>query len=156
MRTCTICGHTDRNDIDEALLDGRSLRNIAKQYKTSTTSLFRHKKDHIPTALAQTVQATTELQAETLFDRLRSINTETKAILQEAREAKSSSIALAAINRIEHQIELEAKILGQLDDSVKVAVGFNLTPEPEWNFSELTNEELEEYTRLLAKVNRVN
>ena len=156
MRTCTICGHADRNDIDQALLDGRSLRNIAKQYKTSTTSLFRHKKDHIPVALAQTVQATTELQAETLFDRLRSINTETRAILQEAREAKSSSVALAAINRIERQIELEAKILGQLDDGVKVAVGFNLTPKPVWDFSELTQEELEEFRRLTAKLNRVN
>jgi len=36
------------------------------------------------------------------------------------------AIALQAIARVEKQIELEARLLGDLNDSVKVAVGINL------------------------------
>ena len=50
-RVCTVCQHPDRCAIDEALVRGQSLRNIAKRCGTSVTALFRHK-DHIPTALA--------------------------------------------------------------------------------------------------------
>ena len=151
-QTCSICRHMNHDEIDESLLTGETYRNIAKRYGTSTTALFRHKQDHIPVALAQTVQASSETSAETLFDRLRAINDDTRAILHEAREAKSGSLALAAINRIERQIELEAKILGQLDESVKVAVGFAVKPpESDYDLTLLSLEELDELVMLLNK-----
>ena len=46
----------------------------------------------------------------------------------EALESGSLSIALAAINRVERQLELEARLLGQLNDGTKVAVGIKVNP----------------------------
>jgi uncharacterized protein YerC len=122
-RTCTVCPHPERTEIDRALLAGEPYRNIAKRYGTSSTALFRHKHQDIPATLVKAKQAADEVQAETLFERLRTINRETVEVLREARESGSPSIALAAINRVERQLELEARLLGQLNDARRLPLG---------------------------------
>jgi len=111
-RTCTICRHPKR-EIDQSLLAGQSFRKIAQGTGRSPTALFRHNSQHVPRSLMAAKRAGEEIQAGTLFERLRTVNRETLEILQEARESNNPVIALAAISRIEHQIELEAKMLGQ-------------------------------------------
>src|SRR5215470_17158581 len=125
-QTCKICRHDRRNEIDEALLNSEPLRNIAERTGTSATALFRHKKEHIARVLASTKQAAEKASAETLFDRLRAINRETAAILADARASNLPALALQAIARVEKQIELEARLLGDLNDSVKVAIGIKV------------------------------
>ena len=142
-RTCTVCGHAERAEIDQALLSGEPLRNIAARFGMSTSALVRHKRQDIPATLAKAKQAADGVQADTLFDRLRAINRETVEILREARESSSPSIALAAINRVERQLEFEARLLGQLNDATKVAVGIKVSvAEPKFDFSGWTNEQL--------------
>jgi hypothetical protein len=51
-RTCTVCSHDDRAEIDKALVAGEPLRNVAKRFGTSAAALNRHKGDHIPAILA--------------------------------------------------------------------------------------------------------
>ena len=67
-QTCTICRHERRNEIDQALLDCESLRNIARRTGTSTTALHRHKTQHIPRSLVLAKETVEELQAGTLFE----------------------------------------------------------------------------------------
>ncbi len=143
-RTCTVCTHSERADIDQALLGGQPLRDIAGRFGTSRSALLRHKKADIPATLAKAKQEE-EVRAETLYDRLKAINRETAEILAEARESGSLGIALAAINRVERQLELEARLLGQLDNATKVAVGINVNPLEDPRFAYLdrmTNEQL--------------
>ena len=45
---------------------------------------------------------------------LRTINNITLHVLKEARDAKDHDIALKAIDRVQRQIELQAKLLGEL------------------------------------------
>jgi hypothetical protein len=53
-RTCTVCAHLKRAEIDRALVaDSASLRDIARQYEVSKDALDRHKKGHLPTTLVQ-------------------------------------------------------------------------------------------------------
>ena len=122
-QTCTICRHTRRDEIDRALLDGESFRNISRRTGTSTTALHRHKTQHIPKSLALAKETADEMQAGTLFDRLRSVCRVTPEILREARGAKNHIIALQAIGRIERQLELEARLLGEMDYTAKIAPG---------------------------------
>ena len=51
-------------------------------------------------------------------------------------------VALAAISRSERQLELEAKLLGQLDESTKIAVGINIGPQESADYSEIPLERL--------------
>jgi len=66
-RTCTVCPHPHRDDIDRRLLDGAPLRNIAKQFSLSSASLFRHNK-HISKVLSNARQEAEILRADGLMD----------------------------------------------------------------------------------------
>ncbi len=47
-RTCTICGHPKRAEIDKALRDGEeSNRRIAARFGVAEASIRRHKKNHL-------------------------------------------------------------------------------------------------------------
>lgn len=148
-QTCTICQHNRREEIDRALVDGESFRNIAQRTGTSTTALHRHKTQHIPKSLALARETAEEVQAGTLFDRLRFVGRVTQEILREARGAKNHIIALQAIGRIERQLELEARLLGELDDSAKVAAGVQVSRLPD--VSHLTDEQLFVEQRILRE-----
>jgi hypothetical protein len=51
-RTCLACASSQRSVIDEALISGEALRNIAKRVSISPAGLLRHK-THIATAIAK-------------------------------------------------------------------------------------------------------
>ena len=150
---CTVCRHEKREEIDRALLAGEPVRTIARRTGASATALCRHRKQHIPTTLVKAKQAVDELQANTLWERLKSINRETVAILAEARESHNHAIALQAIARVERQVELEARLLGELSDSTKIAVGIDVTtPQPEpYDLHLLSSEELEQLEVILTR-----
>ena len=50
-RRCTICDHPSREALDQALVAGHALRDIAGQYHLSKSALARHKDRHTPPAL---------------------------------------------------------------------------------------------------------
>ena len=127
-RVCTICSHEEREAINAALLSEEALRNIAQRFGTSTTALHRHKEGHIPPHLARAQDAAEVVQADGLLDRLQSLNTETMLILREAREGDDNELALKAIARAEKQLELQAKLLGELNEGTTV----NVLVAPEW------------------------
>jgi len=123
---CTVCRHPRRSEIDKELVAGEPLRVLAKRTGTSVGALFRHRRDHIPAALAKAKDASEKVEARTLFERLHTLSHETRTILREARESGNHGLALNAIGRAEKQLELEARLLGELNESVKVAVGVNI------------------------------
>jgi hypothetical protein len=94
--------------------------------------------------------AVVEVQAGTLFERLRTLNRETQEILREARDTKNHVIALAAIGRAEKQLELEARLLGELDDSAKIAIGVQVAP-PIPDVSHLTDVQVLAQQRVLRE-----
>jgi hypothetical protein len=60
-RTCTICSHPERAEIDKALVAAEeSLRTIADRWAISKTALIRHKADHLPQRLVA-AKATAEI-----------------------------------------------------------------------------------------------
>ena len=65
----------------------------------------------------QAQQATIHLD---VIGQLTHINTETLAILKDAKAARDHKTALLAIQRVEKQLELQAKLLGDIDDSPRV------------------------------------
>ena len=55
-RSCSICTHPQRQAIDQALMAGSALRNIAPRFGTSVTALHRHKHEHLSIDLMQARQ----------------------------------------------------------------------------------------------------
>ena len=42
-RTCTICHHSQRAEIEAALVENQSLRDIAGQFRTGKSAVARHR-----------------------------------------------------------------------------------------------------------------
>lgn len=127
-RTCTVCVHPQRPAIDAALVRGEPLRNIAERFGTSATALHRHKAEHLPRSLVAAAEVEDVAQALDVVAQLKAINAASRAVLQEARDRRDGDLALKAADRIQRQIELQAKLLGDLDDRQTV----NILVAPEW------------------------
>ena len=128
-RPCTVCSHPEREVIDQALVDGDSARKVAAKYRVSDDAVTRHRNSHLPATLAKAQEAKEVTQADGLLDRLLGLTKETADILREAREGGDNELALKAIARAEKQIELQAKLLGELKDGHTV----NILVTPEWH-----------------------
>ncbi len=154
-RTCTVCRHSRCEEIELALMASEPLRRIGRRNSLSTTALFRHKTEHLPRRLQSVVVTADEVGAGTLFDRLRELNQATWEILQECRATGNHHTALAAIGRIERQIQLEARLkTGSLRDAAKVAMGMGVPPE-EANFDHVPTEQLTEARDLMERVRAI-
>ncbi len=127
-RTCLICTHKDRAAIDRALVSGRSLRDLSALFRVSEDSLARHRDAHIPKAVAKAQEEADIAHGLDVVKQLRTINGVTMQILGEARQRKDPDVALKAIDRIQRQIELQAKLLGDLDERPVI----NVLISPEW------------------------
>jgi CMP-2-keto-3-deoxyoctulosonic acid synthetase len=129
--TCSICIHAKRSEIDRVLLAGDSLRNIAKQFAVTSAALNRHKTNHLAQRLAQVAKRNEQADIRTAIDvvgQLSAINGVALSVLKEAREAGDGELALRAIDRIQKQIELQAKLIDLINDGDTV----NIIIAPEW------------------------
>jgi hypothetical protein len=127
-RTCTVCTHAERAAIEAALVAGTAFRTIADRFCVSKTALIRHRAEHIPASVAAAQEARLEAQALDVVKQLKAINGTALSILSDARKSGDNELALRAMDRVHRQIELQAKLLGEIDDRPQV----NILVAPEW------------------------
>jgi hypothetical protein len=114
-RTCTVCTHPDKAEIDAALLTGNSFRKISQRFGTSSTALFRHRNNHIPIALEKAREAEEVAYGEDLLCQMKELNTRTIRILDAAEAAGDPRIALAAIREVRGNTELLCRIVAAME-----------------------------------------
>src|SRR5215210_8894002 len=127
-RACTICVHENRHTIDRALVGGETLRTISDRFAVSKTALIRHKDEHLPAKLVMAQAAEEVAQADDLLDQVRDLQGRALAILDKAEEAGELRTALSAIREARGNLQLLAKLLGELDERPQV----NVLVSPEW------------------------
>jgi len=125
-RVCSICVHPKRKDIDKALTErSASNRRIAAQYGVNESAIRGHKTNHLKDRLLKAAERDEQADIRNALDvvgQLRAINGASLTILKEARETRDGDLALKAIDRIQRQIELQAKLIGELSDGNTVNV----------------------------------
>jgi len=134
-RTCTICTlpADERQAIDTALIGGEPARSVASRYVTNGRPLGRmavqrHKDEHLRQTLVKAHAEEDVRHALDVVAQLKAINGVTMQILHEARQQKNPDVALKAVDRVQKQIELQAKLLGDLDERPVV----NIVVTEEW------------------------
>ncbi len=145
-RRCSICCHPDRTRIDKALVAGHAYRAIAARTGTSPSALVRHRQNHLVEQIARAEAesraqgiALLEQQQETkagelrhaidVVAQLKAINGTCLEVLKQARSDRKHSLSLRAVDRIVRQIELQARLLGQIQEGPTV----NVAILPEWH-----------------------
>ncbi len=127
-RRCSICDHPNRTAIDQALVGGsESLRSIADRYGLTKSAIIRHRDHHLPEHLAQAQQAQEVLQADQLLTQVQALQVKALGILSRAERAGELRTALGAIREARANLELMAKLVGQLHP--EEAVGISLSTE---------------------------
>jgi hypothetical protein len=126
-RSCTICGHPDRGAIDQALVEGTPNRRIASHHGVTERAVRNHKANHLPAKLVMAKAAEEVAQADTLLGQVRDLQQRALEILDKAEEAGELRTALGAIREARGNLELLAKLLGELDE--RPVVNLNLSPE---------------------------
>ena len=127
-RTCTICEHPEVEAIDRALVAGTALSSVSAKYRVSEDAMGRHKANHLPAKLVMAEKAAEVAQADDLLEQVRDLQARTLAILEAAEETKQHRTALAAIREARSNLELLAKLLGELDERPQV----NILISAEW------------------------
>ncbi len=127
-RTCTICTHANRPDIDQALVAREPFRHIAKRYSVSTAALVRHSDDHLPSSLLKAQAAREAADADALLAQIVGLRDEGLGVLEKAKDAEDLPTVLNAIKVTQGTIELLAKLAGQLRDAPTI----NLVLSAEW------------------------
>jgi hypothetical protein len=144
-RTCIICRHKKRDDIDTDLLGNDTFRNIATRYNVSTGALQRHKRNHLLARLAEVHQVREEafnqirknvadrakldiMQADDLYNQVHDLRQRALSLLGQAEMSGDLRTALIGIREARSCIELLAKIEGQIDDKAQLTINMS----PEW------------------------
>jgi len=96
-RTCTICRHEKRREIDKALvLAAEPFRVIARHYAVSEDALQRHKKVHLSATVVRSGMRREERRVGSLLEQVETLATRTQALLDESfpeqRTARGRSI----------------------------------------------------------------
>lgn len=128
-QTCSICTSPQRAEIEKALVGGEPLRDIAGRCPVSRSALHRHKQDHLPGHLVKAHEEESIGQAIDVVRQLKAINGACLEILQSSRADKKHSISLKAVDRIQKQIELQARLIGELQEQ---GPQVNVLVAPEW------------------------
>ncbi len=134
-RVCSVCTHERRGEIERNLVEGATVRSIASKYGLSASAVDRHQQSHIAERVTKASAARARFTADSLVDRLESLREQTETVLAAANGAlkqwdpASAGIALRAIQRLEKQVELVARVVGELRESGPVT---NIIVSPEW------------------------
>ena len=127
-RICTVCEHPEKDGIDRALVGSASNRSVASLYDVSEAAVRRHKGKHLPAKLAMAQAAEEVAEADTLLDQVKGLQSRAYGILDRAEKAGELRTALSAIREARGNLELLAKLLGELDERPV----WNLNISPEW------------------------
>src|SRR6516164_5868226 len=95
-QTCSVCKSNSLADIDGDLIRSRPLRSIARQYRISPASLFRHK-EHLSDKLALAKDHDDTLSADKLLAEMRDLKNQLRNGLQEAEKSgKAARVVLGS------------------------------------------------------------
>jgi hypothetical protein len=126
---CTICKHPDREKIDEAIIGGKSIRQIVDNFGgTSRETVRRHTK-HVLAIVRKHDEIQQLAHAGSLKAKLIMREADLLRIQQQAEINKDLPTAISAIRELRQCHELQAKVEGQLKPQEVAVVAVNLDEE---------------------------
>ncbi len=130
-RRCTVCDHAERTEIDQALVRGATLWEIAGNFGISKSAVHRHAEAHIPEALKLAQRASEAAHGDALLGQVLDLRDRALGVLTKAEGAEDHRTALAAIREARATVELLAKLVGELDERPVINVA-TFYASPEW------------------------
>jgi len=127
-RACTICQHPSREAINRELAAHTAIPALGAKYRVSPDALLRHRANHFPAVVAKAQAAMEVAEADDLLAQVRALQSRALTILDKAEAAGDLRTALTAIREARGNLELLARLLGELQEGATV----NVLVSPAW------------------------
>jgi hypothetical protein len=121
--------HSNRNNIDEDLLAGKSYREIKRRTGLDKSALSRHVSKHLPVILTKSAEVKEMVRAENLQNEIEKLREKASRIGDKAEADKDYRTALAGVRELTRLLDLMAKLNGQLPDQASINIIMN---NPQW------------------------
>lgn len=113
-RLCVACTHERHDEINQALVNGEPLAEIARKFNIARTSVRRHRENHLPGILVVARDTLDTTADDNLFTRLVKKRKRADQIAHEAHDRGELRTALSAMAEARKHEELEARARGEL------------------------------------------
>jgi len=129
-RSCSVCADPRRAEVDQALVSGVAVDEIARRYPPlSATSIRRHRSEHIAAAIAKAEAVKEVARGDDLLDQVHRLKSKAVSLLLKAEAAGDFRTALAGIREARSCLELLLEVEGDLNRATNVNV---LIASPDW------------------------
>jgi hypothetical protein len=112
-RTCTVCNHERRDEVDRALLAGEPFRHIATRFGKSTAALQRHKADHLLKALVKAKATQEILRADTLLEDVRDAEGRSERLCRAAEGILGRALGVGDLKTALNAIRVAVDVMGE-------------------------------------------
>ena len=127
---CATCDHPQAAAIDRALVRQVALRSLATKYGISASSLNDHRLHHLNPALKAVRTEQREQGVRTVLEQVRELVADMQAVMKEAFKKKNVAQVIAGNRELRQNLELLAKLTGELDERPDVVV--NIVTTADW------------------------
>lgn len=129
---CSVCKHEQIELIDNLLVSGVALRDIAHRFGfRDHTALHRHRENgHVPVSLVQLSERSEERRGKKLLDRIEELVTKIENLADAAEKDGKAAQLLQAADRLDKLYRLVGNMTGELDD--KPATTVNVLVSSDW------------------------
>jgi hypothetical protein len=119
-RKCLVCESQHLKEIDVALVNNDSNREIAKRFGISSAAVYRHRQNHLPVLLTKARDAETVAHADKLIDQVRGLLERATRLADAAEKAKNLYAALQGVRELRGVLELLGRVSGELQSGTRV------------------------------------
>lgn len=121
-RTCTVCSHPERTDIELGLVSGQSQRALSASFRVSHDAIRRHADAHLSGGLRKAAEGLEAARADNLVAEMAAVAQEAREAFRRAKEAGEDRMALAALREVRESIKALAAIAPEPDEAERVAL----------------------------------
>ncbi len=129
-RSCTVCIHDRREDIDIALVRGVSVRAVEASYGVTYRSAQRHKENHLSPTLIRTMEARQAGIEGNVADHVRRLLGDSYDLMERAKETGDIRLAVTAMGNLRETLKLLGDATGELNRNQPATV-INLNTDPQ-------------------------
>ncbi len=114
MKPCRPCRHPKRAELDELLVAGTSLRDVARQFPGLSKSALNRHMPHISKALVKVEEARQAAEAESLFEKVKALEADVHRLRRKAEREGDLRAALVACDRAIDLVKLYGAVKPEL------------------------------------------
>jgi transposase-like protein len=124
-RTCTVCSHPEKEEIDRLLVRGDSIAGIARDFAVSEDALKRHFDNHVPKTLAASPSAKEITDADKLLSEIEEVKNRALRLLDKAENAQDTRVygpPSQYLKEFREYVRLMAELSGKLAAQPQITI----------------------------------